>query len=72
MSSNYLWENIQDNLKSKNFVPAPIVQRVQATILEPGDAGGREPLGRLAGDDHGGPHAHVHIRGETLELLVQI
>ena len=70
MSSNYLWENIQDNLKI--FLPAPILQRVQATILEPGDAGGREPLGRLAGDDHGGAHTHVHIGGETLELLVQI
>ena len=52
-------------------LPPSLCQGVQAAILNPGDAGPGKSLGSFAWNDHPRPSADIHIRGQTLELLVQ-
>ena len=60
------------NHQAAPLQPAARPQRVGSPVLQPADVGGREPLGSLAGDHHGGAHWHVDIWGQALELLVDI
>ena len=53
-------------------LPSSLCQGVQATILDPGDARPGKSLGSFARYDHPGPCTDIHIRGQPLELLVQI
>ena len=64
---NFFWAFIQ---KQRNL-PPPLFEGVETTILEPSDAGSRESLGGLARNHDPGPSADIHIRGKSLELLVQ-
>lgn len=64
-SEHFISLNIRD-------LPPSLCQGVQAAILDPGDAGPGKSLGSFARYHHPGPGTDIHIRGQTLELLVQI
>ena len=57
--------------KVPEHIPPSLCEGVETTILEPSDAGSRESLGGLARNHDPGPSADIHIRGKSLELLVQ-
>ena len=67
-----LGDGPDDEAAALQAVVGVLSEREQVTVLQPGDGGGWVALRGLAGDHHIRTHRHVHIRGQALELFVDI